>query len=144
MHEALLTLGFGLVTAAILSLSALAFTLEYSVTNVANLIKYGSDANGNPYTSTQANPVYAPLNPGLKVHIEYGNELWNSFNAATASANITQRADGEPCGRPVPRVESMRASDSASAVRRSSKPLMRAAVAAAASGAAKQLGQTPR
>ncbi|HEV3273327.1 MAG TPA: branched-chain amino acid ABC transporter permease [Candidatus Dormibacteraeota bacterium] len=37
MHEALLTLGFGLVTAAILSLSALAFTLEYSVTNVANL-----------------------------------------------------------------------------------------------------------
>ena len=37
MHEALLTLGFGLVGAAILSLSALAFTLEYSVTNVANL-----------------------------------------------------------------------------------------------------------
>jgi branched-subunit amino acid ABC-type transport system permease component len=31
------TLGFGLVTAAILSLSAVAFTLEYAVTNVANL-----------------------------------------------------------------------------------------------------------
>src|SRR6266404_1365482 len=37
MHELLLTLGFGLVTAAILSLSAVAFTLEYAVTNVANL-----------------------------------------------------------------------------------------------------------
>jgi branched-subunit amino acid ABC-type transport system permease component len=37
VHEALLTLGFGIVTAAILSLSAVAFTLEYSVTNVANL-----------------------------------------------------------------------------------------------------------
>ncbi len=37
MHELLLTLGFGLVTAAILSLSAVAFTLEYAVTNIANL-----------------------------------------------------------------------------------------------------------
>ena len=37
MHQALLILGFGLVTAAILSLSAVAFTLEYAVTNVANL-----------------------------------------------------------------------------------------------------------
>lgn len=37
MNEILLTLGFGLVTAAILALSAVAFTLEYAVTNVANL-----------------------------------------------------------------------------------------------------------
>jgi len=37
LNEILLTLGFGLVTAAILSLSAVAFTLEYAVTNVANL-----------------------------------------------------------------------------------------------------------
>ena len=37
MHEALLTLGFGIVTAAILALSAVAFTLEYAVTNVANV-----------------------------------------------------------------------------------------------------------
>ncbi len=37
MHEVLQTLGFGLVTAAILSLSAVAFTLEYAVTRVANL-----------------------------------------------------------------------------------------------------------
>ena len=37
MNLILQTLGFGLVTAAILSLSAVAFTLEYAVTNVANL-----------------------------------------------------------------------------------------------------------
>lgn len=37
MHEVFLTLGFGIVSAAILSLSAVAFTLEYAVTNVANL-----------------------------------------------------------------------------------------------------------
>jgi branched-subunit amino acid ABC-type transport system permease component len=37
VNELLLTLGFGIVTAAILSLSAVAFTLEYAVTNVANL-----------------------------------------------------------------------------------------------------------
>src|SRR5579872_6027920 len=37
MHEILLTLSFGLVTASILSLSAVAFTLEYAVTKVANL-----------------------------------------------------------------------------------------------------------
>lgn len=37
MHEALLILGFGIVTASILALSAVAFTLEYAVTNVANV-----------------------------------------------------------------------------------------------------------
>ncbi|HUY76252.1 MAG TPA: branched-chain amino acid ABC transporter permease [Ktedonobacterales bacterium] len=37
MHEIFVTLGFGIVSAAILSLSAVAFTLEYAVTNVANL-----------------------------------------------------------------------------------------------------------
>jgi branched-subunit amino acid ABC-type transport system permease component len=37
VNEVLLTLGFALVTAAILALSAVAFTLEYAVTNVANV-----------------------------------------------------------------------------------------------------------
>jgi len=36
-HGVFLTLGFGIVTAAILALSAVAFTLEYAVSNVANL-----------------------------------------------------------------------------------------------------------
>jgi branched-chain amino acid transport system permease protein len=37
VNEVLLTLGFALVTAAILALSAVAFSLEYAVTNVANV-----------------------------------------------------------------------------------------------------------
>jgi branched-subunit amino acid ABC-type transport system permease component len=37
VNQALLTLGFALVTASILALSAVAFTLEYAVTNVANV-----------------------------------------------------------------------------------------------------------
>lgn len=37
MHVFLLDVGYGLVTAAILSLSAVAFTLEYAVSRVANL-----------------------------------------------------------------------------------------------------------
>jgi branched-subunit amino acid ABC-type transport system permease component len=37
VNEALLTLGFAIVTASILALSAVAFTLEYAVTNVANI-----------------------------------------------------------------------------------------------------------
>jgi hypothetical protein len=46
------------------------------LTNVANLIRYGSDGV-NPYTSEQANPVYPPLNPNLHVILEHGNEIWN-------------------------------------------------------------------
>lgn len=37
MHSLLLSVGLGLATAAILSLSALSFTLQYAVSNVANL-----------------------------------------------------------------------------------------------------------
>jgi hypothetical protein len=46
------------------------------VIKLAQLIRYGSDGV-NPYTNTQANPVYPPLNSGLKVYVEYGNEVWN-------------------------------------------------------------------
>ena len=66
------------------------------ITNLANLIKYGSDGV-NPYTSVQTNPVYAPLNPNLHVYLEFGNEMWNggftqfgmNYNAVAAdqSAN---------------------------------------------------------
>lgn len=47
------------------------------VTNLANLIRYGSDGV-NPYTSTQTAPVYPPLNANLKVWVEYSNEIWSS------------------------------------------------------------------
>jgi hypothetical protein len=46
------------------------------VTKLAQLLRYGSDGV-EPYTSEQANPVYPPLAPSLKVYVEWSNELWN-------------------------------------------------------------------
>ena len=46
------------------------------LTNLADLFAYGS--NGvTPYTSVQSDPVWTPLNPNLKVYIEFSNETWN-------------------------------------------------------------------
>ena len=65
------------------------------VTNVANLLKYGSDGV-NPYTTVQANPLYAPLNSGLKVYVEYSNENWG-FNPTEAQvAAIAAAGVGDP------------------------------------------------
>ncbi|HSU65321.1 MAG TPA: PA14 domain-containing protein, partial [Tepidisphaeraceae bacterium] len=46
------------------------------LTNLADLIKYGSDGV-NAYTAPQANPVYPGLNSNLRVYVEWGNETWN-------------------------------------------------------------------
>lgn len=46
-------------------------------TQLARLVRYGSDANGTPYTSPTANAVYPPLNPNLRVYLEVANEVWN-------------------------------------------------------------------
>jgi hypothetical protein len=71
---------------------------------LANLIRYGSDGV-QPYTSAQANPVYPPLNPNLRVYLEIGNELWNfspafyndfeNINQLTRQAIETNSADGQ-------------------------------------------------
>ncbi len=49
------------------------------VTKLAQLIRYGSDGV-MPYTSPQANPVYPPLDPNLRVWVEYSNEVWQPGN----------------------------------------------------------------
>jgi hypothetical protein len=46
------------------------------ITKLAQLLKYGSDGV-TPYTSTQASPVWAPLNSSQKIYVEYDNEIWN-------------------------------------------------------------------
>lgn len=53
------------------------------ITKLAQLFRYGGDGV-NPYTSTQANPVYPPLNSNLKIYIEYSNEVWNDGFSQTA------------------------------------------------------------
>jgi branched-subunit amino acid ABC-type transport system permease component len=72
MNEILVTLGFGLVTAAILSLSAVAFTLEYSVTNVANL-SHGEILTVGAYAA-------------YLVHRATGSAILAAFAAAGAGA----------------------------------------------------------
>ncbi len=74
MHELFLTLGFGIVSAAILSLSAVAFTLEYAVTNVANL------AHGEILT-VGAYAAYV-------VHQSTGNIVLSALAAAAAGGLI--------------------------------------------------------
>jgi hypothetical protein len=51
------------------------------ITNLARLIRFGADANGNPYTSAVPNPVWPPLNSNLKVYVEYSNEIWSNGNS---------------------------------------------------------------
>lgn len=55
------------------------------VRNAALMLRYGSDGV-NPYRSPQANPVHAPLDPELKLYVEYSNELWNSAPAFAVQA----------------------------------------------------------
>jgi hypothetical protein len=62
------------------------------LTNVANLICYGSDGV-NPYTSPQANPVFPPLNPNLRVILEHENEVWN-FSFLNWGAKSDRHAGG--------------------------------------------------
>ena len=62
------------------------------LTNLADLFAYGS--NGvTPYTSVQSDPVWKPLNPNLKVYIEFSNETWNS---GFAQAETARRRLGQP------------------------------------------------
>jgi regulation of enolase protein 1 (concanavalin A-like superfamily) len=63
------------------------------VTNVADLLKYGSNASGTPYISTQANPVNAPLNPGIKVTIELANEIFNAGTVAQVDNDTAAQAN---------------------------------------------------
>lgn len=51
------------------------------VTNLARLLCFGADANGNPYLTTQTSPVYPPLASPRKIYIEYSNEIWSNGNS---------------------------------------------------------------
>lgn len=62
------------------------------ITNLAKLIKYGSDGV-NPYNAPQADPVYPGLNPNLRVYVEWSNEIWNwSFTQAQQGVQLAKDA----------------------------------------------------
>jgi hypothetical protein len=74
-------------------------TADY-VTKLAQLIRYGSDGL-NPYDRAVATPAYAALDPGLKVYVEYSNEIWSSGNEFAQGEWARQQADA--LGLPVAR-----------------------------------------
>lgn len=47
------------------------------VQNMALALRFGTDGR-DPYTSQQANPAFPPLDPSLRLYLEYSNENWNS------------------------------------------------------------------
>jgi hypothetical protein len=54
------------------------------MTQMANLLKYGSDASGTVYTTYTANPYHPPLNPNLRIYLEHGNEQnWSGIKGPT-------------------------------------------------------------
>ncbi len=64
------------------------------ITKLAQLVRYGSDENYLPYTSAQADPYFPPLNPNLKVYLEYSNEApWNTAGQYPQSGWIQNRAE---------------------------------------------------
>jgi hypothetical protein len=47
------------------------------VNKMALAIAFGTDGT-NPYSSPQTSAVFPPLNPSLRIYLEYANEVWNS------------------------------------------------------------------
>jgi hypothetical protein len=64
------------------------------ITRLAQLIAYGADAEGAPYTGEVADPHFPPLNPNLRVNVEYANEIpWNSAGQYPQSAWARQQPE---------------------------------------------------
>lgn len=70
---------------------------ENYIRNLARLIRFGGDANGNPYTDFVADPYFPPLNPNLKVYVEFSNEIpWNGAAQYKVQKNrVTEAAKAE-------------------------------------------------
>ncbi|WP_374603821.1 fibronectin type III domain-containing protein [Niveibacterium sp.] len=70
------------------------------VRKLALTLRYGSDGT-NPYTSAQTNPAYPPLDPGLRVYLEYANEIWNSAGGFRCFGVIQDIVGALPAGHPL-------------------------------------------
>lgn len=64
------------------------------LTNLANLLRYGSDGV-NPYTSPQASPVFPPLQPHLRIWLEYSNEIWSNGDSFPQGNWASQQATAQ-------------------------------------------------
>ncbi len=70
------------------------------VRNMALAIRFGTDGT-RPYTAPQAHPAYAPLDPSLRLYLEYSNEVWNSAPGFTAFQLARAAAGHLPAGHPL-------------------------------------------
>jgi predicted small lipoprotein YifL len=70
------------------------------VQKLAQALRYGTDGT-TPYTSTQANPVYPPLDPTLRIYLEYGNEIWNSAGGFDGFGVIQDIVSSLPANHPL-------------------------------------------
>jgi hypothetical protein len=56
----------------------------------ALLMRYGSDGR-EPYRGPTADPVYPPLNPNLRIYVEWDNEIWNwAFGTTHVAVRLTK------------------------------------------------------
>lgn len=60
--------------------------------HLARLIRFGSDARGEPYAAEVAHPVHPGLGSGLRLYVERSNEVWN-WSFSQAEDNAHQAAD---------------------------------------------------
>ena len=65
------------------------------ITKTAQLCKYGSDGV-NPYTSTQSNPVFPPLDANLNLYTEFSNEIWNYNADNEKDLAVAEQNAGDP------------------------------------------------
>ena len=70
------------------------------VRKVALALRYGTDGT-NPYASRQTNPVYPPLDPSLRVYLEYANEIWNSAGGFDGFGVIQDIVGSLPANHPL-------------------------------------------
>jgi hypothetical protein len=69
---------------------------EY-IRKIALALRYGTDGV-EPYTRRQASPLYPPLAPGLKLYVEYANEVWNSASGFSCFAVVKDIVGSLPEG----------------------------------------------
>ena len=94
------------------------------IRNLARLIRYGGDASGQPYTAAVADPHFPPLNPNLRVFVEYANET--PWNTAVSMLTVTGSAGGRrSCARPATRAGTS-STTMASITARATSPVSRA------------------
>lgn len=55
------------------------FATDDYIRKLALLVKYGGNEEGEPYSGPAADPYFPPLNPNLRVNLEFSNEVpWNA------------------------------------------------------------------